>query len=368
MVSAATPRGVLLVNLGTPDSPSTRDVRRYLREFLSDPRVVDLPAPARFLLLRLVILPFRPRRSAEAYRAIWTEEGSPLMVHGVALRDAVARELGDGFRVELAMRYGRPSIAEGMARLREAGVEHVIALPLFPQYSAAASGSARARIMEEAARHWDVPSLQVLGDWYALPEFASVWGEVAGPSLAKFAPDFVLFSYHGLPERQVKRSDPSGSFCLASDSCCDRIGPQNARCYRAQCFATTRILVGALGLDPERATTAFQSRLGRDPWIRPYTDEVLGELARDGVKRLAILSPAFAADCLETLEELGIRGREQWLAAGGEDLLLVPCPNGHPAFARAVAGWIRSADGPLSRNPDPGPNPDPDPTGSAPLR
>ncbi|MGH0035158.1 MAG: ferrochelatase [Myxococcota bacterium] len=345
MAETAPPVGVLLVNLGTPDSPSPRDVRRYLREFLSDPRVIDLPAVARFLLLELVILPFRPRRSAEAYRAIWTEEGSPLLVHGQALGDAVASLLGDGFRVELAMRYGRPSIAQAMSRLRESGATSIVALPLFPQYSAAASGSARARILEEAARHWDVPSIHVLGDWYAEPEFGAVWSEVAGPALSGFQADHVLFSYHGLPERQVRKSDRSGRTCLASDDCCARIGPHNAGCYRAQCFATTRILVDALGLDPARTTTSFQSRLGRDPWIAPYTDHVLGELARSGVKRLAVLSPAFAADCLETLEELGLRGREQWLAEGGEELLLVPCPNAHPAFARAVAGWIRRAAG-----------------------
>jgi ferrochelatase len=343
MEATALPVGVLLVNLGTPDSPSTRDVRRYLREFLSDPRVVDLPALGRWLLLNLVILPFRPRKSAEAYRAIWTERGSPLLVHGRALAAGVADALGGDFRVELAMRYGRPSIAEAMGRLREAGAESVVALPLFPQYSAAASGSARARILEEAARHWDVPAVRVLGDWYAEPGFAEVWSQVAGPALAEFGADHVLLSYHGLPERQVRKSDPSGAVCLASEDCCARIGPHNARCYRAQCFATSRILVEALGLDPAYTTTAFQSRLGRDPWIGPYTDHVLGDLARQGVKRLAILSPAFAADCLETLEELGLRARAQWRDEGGEELLLVPCPNAHPAFVRAVASWVRAA-------------------------
>jgi len=320
-------------------------VRRYLREFLSDPRVLDLPAPGRFLLLNLVILPFRPRRSAEAYRQIWSDEGSPLLRHGRDLREGVAAALGPGFQVELAMRYGNPSIADGLARLRAAGVVHVIALPLFPQYSAAATGSARARILEEAARHWDVPSIHVLGDWFQEPEFAGVWGRVAGPALSAFAPDHVLLSYHGLPERQIRRSDATGTTCLASADCCDQLGIRNARCYRAQCFASSRAIAAALDLDPARTTTSFQSRLGRTAWIRPYTDEVLPELAKAGVKRLAVLSPAFAADCLETLEEIGIRAREQWRESGGEDFLLVPCPNAHPAFVEAVAGWLRRAAG-----------------------
>ncbi len=335
--------GVLLTNLGTPDGPDPRSVRRYLREFLSDPRVIDLPAVGRWLLLNAIILPFRPRQSAEAYRAIWTDSGSPLLWHGQQLTRAVAERLGSGFEVELGMRYGNPSIGEALSRLRARGAERVIALPLFPQYSASATASARARILEEAGRHWDVPALTLLGDFYDDPGFIAAWAAVAREPLESFVPDHVLFSYHGLPERQVQKSDPTGSTCLASPDCCARIGPDNARCYRAQCYATTRLLVEALGLAAERTTTSFQSRLGRAKWIAPYTDHVFEDLAKGGVKRLAILSPAFTADCLETIEELGIRGREQWKEVGGEELLLVPCPNAHPVFADAVAGWIRRA-------------------------
>jgi ferrochelatase len=333
--------GVLLVNLGTPDSPRVRDVRRYLREFLSDPRVIDIPAPARWLLLHLVILPFRPRRSAEAYRKIWTPRGAPLLVHGRALRDAVARELGPSYVVELGMRYGRPSIRSALERLGGADVARTLVLPLYPQYSEAATGSSVACVEAEVERRPELPPLDVLPDFHDDPGFVSAWVGVAQPELEAFRPDFVLFSYHGLPERQVKAADP-GAHCLMSDDCCDEIGPANRRCYRAQCFATTRALAARLGLPPDRHSTAFQSRLGRTPWIGPYTDAALPELAAAGHRRLAVLCPAFVADCLETLEEIGIRAREQWLELGGEELHLVPSLNATPAWAATVAHWIRA--------------------------
>jgi ferrochelatase len=334
--------GVLLVNLGTPASPGVADVRRYLREFLGDPRVVDLPAPARWLLLEAVILPLRPRRSAEAYAKIWTPEGSPLRVHGEALRDGVAKAVGDGFAVELAMRYGEPSIPAAVERLESAGVSQVRVLPLFPQFSEAATGSVLARVAEVlAARGLEGAPLR--HDFFDDPGFVSACTAVASEPLARFRPDFVLMSYHGLPERQIRRSDPSGRHCLASADCCDAVGEVNRRCYRAQCFATTRALARALDLAPDAHGTAFQSRLGRTPWIRPYTDLLLPELARRGVSRLAVMCPSFVADCLETLEEIGIRGREQWRELGGEELLLVPSLNADPAWVEGVAGWLRAA-------------------------
>ncbi len=334
--------GVLLVNLGTPDSTRVGDVRRYLREFLSDPLVIDVPAPARWLLLNLVILPFRPRRSAEAYRKVWLPEGSPLLVHGQALRDALAETLGDAYVVELGMRYGKPSIGSALARLRGADVARILALPLFPQYSTAATGSALARIEHELDRAPDTPPLDVLPPFYASPAFIDAWAAVARPALEAFAPDFVLLSYHGLPERQVKATDRSGgSHCLARPDCCERIGEANRDCYRAHCFATSRVLAEVLELPAERVDTSFQSRLGRTPWIQPYTDFRLPELAEAGHRRLAVLCPAFVADCLETLEEIGIRAKEQWMELGGEDLLLVPSLNATPAWVEAIAGWVR---------------------------
>jgi len=335
--------GALLVNLGTPASPTARDVRRYLREFLSDPRVIDLPAFSRWMLLNFAILPFRPRVAARAYRKIWTADGSPLLVHGRALRDGVAKALGDGYVVELGMRYGDPSIAEALGRLAVADVARIVVLPLFPQYSEAATGSAVARVMETVQQVASVPPVETLGPFYDAPGFISAFARVARPRLDAFRPEFVLFSYHGLPERQIRRSDTLGGHCLSSASCCDSVGEVNRHCYRAHCYATTRALAAALDLDAESHAVAFQSRLGRTPWIRPYTDEVLPELAKRGVKRLAVMCPAFVADCLETLEEIGMRGRQQWYELGGEDLLLVPSLNAEPVWISAVAESIRRA-------------------------
>jgi ferrochelatase len=334
---------VLLVNLGTPRSPRAGDVRRYLREFLGDPRVLDMPAPLRFLLLELVILPFRPARAARAYQKIWQPEGSPLLVHGRALARALAAELGAGYAVEIAMRYGEPGIREALERLAARTPARLIALPLFPQYSDAATGSARAKLAAEHARLPGLPALEMLGAFYDQPGFTAAWAEVARERLASFRPDFVLFSYHGLPERQLIKLDGGRGHCFASAGCCEAVGPANHDCYRAQCFATTRALVAELKLGPHGSATSFQSRLGRTPWIQPYTDLLLPELVSRGHRRLAVLCPAFVADCLETLEEIGMRAREQWRQLGGEELLLIPSLNAEPAWVRAIAGWVTGA-------------------------
>jgi ferrochelatase len=338
------PRGALLINLGTPDAPRPHEVRRYLREFLSDPRVIDIPALPRKLLVEGVILPTRPRRTAAAYAKVWSEAGSPLLVHSEALRDALERRLGAGWVAALGMRYGNPSIEAALRRLEERGVREVIALPLFPQYSSAATASALAALFAApaAAR---LHRIHALGPFHAEPGFIAAWRDVAAPALAAFRADHVLFSYHGLPERQIRASDPSGRHCLASADCCAQPHAAHATCYRAQCYATTTALVEALQLDPAHTGTSFQSRLGRTPWIRPFTDHVLPELADAGVRRLAVLCPSFAADCLETVEEIGIRAREQWRSLGGEELLLVECPNAHPTWVEAVAQLVLQAYG-----------------------
>lgn len=338
-------RGLLLINLGTPDGPDTPSVRRYLAEFLADPRVLDIHPVARWLLLHGVILRTRPARSAHAYQQVWTAEGSPLLVHGRALRDALQARLGQGFRVALGMRYGRPSIASALAELQGQGCDEVLVLPLYPQYSSAATASALDALFLAAARAPAWPHLSLRIEFHAEPGFIDAVATVAEEELAGFQPDAWLFSYHGLPERQVRASElpgPDGTLaghCLGAPTCCDAITPANRQCYRAQCYATTRALIQRLGLDPARCHVAFQSRLGRTPWIRPYTDEVLGELARAGVRRLAVLTPSFTADCLETVEEIGIRARADFLAAGGEELRRVSCVNAHPRWVEALAGW-----------------------------
>jgi len=333
--------GVLLVNLGTPDSTRTADVRRYLREFLGDSRVLDMHPIARRLLLEGVILPLRPRRSAAAYRKIWSEEGSPLLVWGRSLSEAVAGTLGPGFEVALGMRYGSPSIHSALASLRDAAVEEIVVLPLFPQYSSAATGSALAEVFAQLAALRDIPAVHAIASFFDHPAFVSAFAETSREQLAGFGADHVLFSFHGLPESQIRASDPTHKHCLTDERCCDALGAANRSCYRAQCFATTRALAAALELEAERYCVAFQSRLGRRPWIRPHTDARLPELAAQGAKRLAVICPSFVADCLETLEEIGIRAAEQWRELGGEELLLVTSLNAEPAWVEAVATMVR---------------------------
>jgi ferrochelatase len=324
------PTGLLLINLGTPDAPTTPAVRRYLREFLSDPRVIDIGAVARWILLNVFILPTRPAKSAHAYQQIW-DGGSPLLLHSKDLAAGVQRALGDAWRVELAMRYGNPSIEAGLAEL--AGCERIVVLPLFPQYAASSTATASARVMELASARWDVAPLDIVPAFHADDGFLAAWTEVARPALAEARPDHVLFSFHGLPERQIRKSGDAR--CL-TDGCCER---SMSTCYRAQCFATARALVERLAIGDH--TVCFQSRLGRTPWITPHTDVLLDELPKRGVKRLAVMCPAFVADCLETLEEIGLRARAQFKAAGGDELVLIPSLNATPAWIDAVAKIAR---------------------------
>jgi len=339
-MSDTQPAGVLLLQLGTPDSASTKDVRRYLSEFLSDPRVIDLPAPARWFLLNGVILPFRPRRSAEMYERIWSEDGSPLLLHTKAFTSEIQDKLGDAYLVEFGMRYGSPSIADALDRLLAADVTDIRILPLFPQYASSAGGSAVARTMELLADRWNVPAVSFLPEFYDNRGFIAAVAAVARPALERFRPDYILFSYHGLPERQVRKADPTGEHCLASDNCCDAIGPVNRHCYRAQCFATTKSVASELQLSPDSHTTAFQSRLAGTPWIAPQTDRILQSLCDSGFRRLAVFTASFVADCLETLEEIGIRLRNQWMELGGEDLLVIPCVNEASQWVDTAAAMV----------------------------
>ena len=336
--------GLMLVNLGTPDTTKTSDVRRYLREFLSDPRVIDLPSVQRWLLLNLCILPFRPRASAEAYRKIWTKAGSPLLFHGLDLAEKLSAALGGTVRVELAMRYQQPSIRGVLARFQGAGIDRIVVLPLFPQYSSAARGSAVEKVFVEAGRLWNLPTIQVVPPFFDHPAFLEAFAAVARPVLADLEPDRVLMSFHGLPERHIRKSDAAGSpHCLASATCCGEIVTTNRYCYRAQCFATARAIASILNLAADDYEVTFQSRLGRSPWIRPYTDIRVQELAAAGVKRVAVLSPSFVADCLETLEEISLRARDDFRAHGGEELRLVPSLNADDLWVRALLEITRDA-------------------------
>ncbi|HET6610408.1 MAG TPA: ferrochelatase [Kofleriaceae bacterium] len=341
--------GLLLLNLGTPAAPTIPAVRRYLRQFLSDPRVIDIPAPARAALLNLVILPRRPTTSAAQYRTIWDpDRGSPLLFHSLDLRDGVQRHLGDGWRVELGMRYGDPSIPDAMTALHAAKVSRVVVLPLFPQYAASSTGSALEVVYGHAAVAWNTPPLAVVPPFYDDPEFLDAFAARGRAVLAENQADHILFSFHGLPERHLQKSDDTGAHCLCSDDCCDRMVAANRNCYRAQCVHTAHEIAARLSLEPKNWTITFQSRLGRTPWIQPFTDVVIPKLADEGARRLVIFCPSFVADCLETLEEIGVRAQNQFREAGGTEVVLVPSLNSEPAWVKAVCNLALRAAYPQS--------------------
>ena len=331
--------GVLLINTGTTDAPRAEETRVYLKEFLSDPRVLDINPIVRWLLLNLVILRKRPKESAHAYSQVWTDKGSPLLVISNELKDALKQKMPN-VEFAIGMRYGNPSIEAGFDQLMTTGIDRLIIAPLFPQYSSAANGSAIELVYAIASRRWNVPPISVLPPCYAEPTFIDAWAAVVDPYLDAFKPDLLLMSYHGLPERHVKKSDKTGAHCLANGSCCDAIVDANQFCYRAQCYATSRLLAAKLGISQEQYSVSFQSRLGRDPWIKPHTDVVVPELPKKGVKRLAVICPAFTADCLETLEEIAMRAKADFLTNGGQAFQFVPCLNAHPVWVDALKGLL----------------------------
>jgi protoporphyrin/coproporphyrin ferrochelatase len=340
--------GVVVLQLGTPDAPTPQALRPYLKQFLSDPRVLDMPAFFRWLLVNVVILPTRPKQSAKAYASIWTKEGSPLAVISRRFTAALQAELGVGrFDVRLAMSYGSPSTPEVLRSMVDQGYSRIILLPMYPQYASATTGGTLAGIFETLKDFTNVPAIQVVPPFFQDPGFIETLVDNTANVVARLKPDRILFSYHGLPEKQILKSASADHTCLKrDDSCCSHLTDKNSFCYRAQCFATSRALVEGLrkkmGDSIPSTQTSFQSRLGRTPWIKPYTDEVLHSLPSQGVKRLAVVSPAFTADCLETLEELGDRGKHGFLEAGGEAFELVPAVNDSSRFVQAAAGWVRN--------------------------
>ena len=334
-----TDHALLLVNLGSPASTEVADVRRYLNQFLMDPYVIDVPWPLRRLIVAMILIR-RPKASAEAYRSIWWEEGSPLVVLSRRLQAKVAEQWTEG-PVELAMRYGEPSIERTLQGLAQRGMRRVTLVPLYPQFA----DSTVTTVVEEARRvmrrHRLPFALDILPPFYDQPEYLAALAESARPYLEQ-GYDHLLLSYHGLPERHLHKSDPSGSHCLKGADCCQRAsGAILDSCYRAQCLRTSTGLAAELGLEDGRWSVAFQSRLGRAKWIEPYTDATIEALAHQGVKKLLVMCPAFVADCIETLEEIGDEGRAEFRAAGGDDLLLVPCLNDHPQWVSALVSLCR---------------------------
>ncbi len=324
--------GVLLANLGTPDSPAPRDVRRYLKQFLWDPRVVELPRPLWWLVLNLVILNTRPRRSARAYARVWTAEGSPLLVisrrQRAALQLALNTRTGMPVKVALAMCYGNPSIAEGLAELREAGVQRILVLPLYPQYSATSSAAIFDAVAQEL-RHWRaVPALCFISDYHSHPDYiAALADSVRAYQAEHGVPDKLLMSFHGIPQEYADKGDP----------------------YPGQCELTAELLARQLGLEQIQWQLSYQSRLGPKAWLKPYTDRTLETLGRQGVKHIQVICPGFSADCLETLEEIAMENRAAFLEAGGTDYQYIPCLNDQPAHiefvAQLVAQYLQGGSG-----------------------
>ncbi len=338
---------VLLLNLGTPKNSSQPEVRRYLREFLSDKRVIDLPAPLRYLLVNAFIVPLRSPVSARAYKKIWTDQGSPLLVNNHRLAQKLALALGEEYSVSLAMRYGQPNIPEVISKLLSQNLKKLIVLPLFPQYSSAATGSALEQTLTCLKQIQYIPSFSVVDSFYDHPLFIQAWRQVVTEYLSKMeAPDMWLFSYHGLPVRQFNQLNCDINACMTNGTCLP-IANDFSSCYRHQCYKTTQLLAQSLGLNPEQYHVCFQSRLGKTPWITPYTDLLLPKLSQQGVKRLAVVCPSFVCDCLETLEEIGIRARQQWLKLGGTELTLIPCLNDHPAWIQALTQLVTTYTIPL---------------------
>ncbi len=331
-------KGVLLINLGSPDSPSVSDVRRYLREFLMDGRVLDVNWLARFCIVHFAILPSRPKQSAEAYHKIWTAAGSPLVVISRNVQAKLQPRVN--VPIELAMRYQHPSIPDAVRNLAAKGVDETLVIPLFPHYAMSSFETAVERVKEVAAALAPQMRLQVQPPFFDQPAYIAALVGSADEYLRN-PYDHLLFSFHGLPERHLRKSDPTGRHCLATADCCTTPSPAHATCYRAQCFKTVAEFVRLAGVPKDKYSVSFQSRLGRTPWLQPYTDQELPRLAKKGVRKLLVMCPAFVSDCLETLEEIGLRGRETFLGAGGTDFVLIPCLNEHPLWLAALEQMVR---------------------------
>jgi len=329
---------VLLLNVGSPDAPTAPALRRYLRTFLDDPRVVDLPAVIRKILVHLVIVPLRAPKSARLYQSIWTERGSPLLVHTDGQAAGLRSRLG-AVPVAYAMRNGNPSIPDVVERLLADAVTDIVVLPLFPQYASASTGTAVSELYRALRKYPYLPAVHVVGPFFDDPAYLDAVATRIRANVAEFSSDYLLFSYHGLPVRQLRAAArTSGGDCRLSD-CCDEVRSGNHGCYRAQCLATSRAL--AARLPGVKSSTAFQSRLKGAEWMQPYTDETAVGLIRQGVRRLAIACPSFVSDCLETVSEIGMELRAEFIRAGGEELALVPCLNEDPAWLDALAGLAR---------------------------
>lgn len=331
--SQTQPIGVLVAQLGTPDAPTAEALRPYLRQFLSDRRVVDYNPLVWQTILHLIVLRRRPARSAALYRNIWTEQGSPLLVHSRAQVAGLQEQLGDGYKVVLGMRYGSPSIPSALAELKQAGIDRMLIFPMYPQFSSATTGSIYDAVNQAAMsqRTRNMPTLRFVPPYYDHPGYIHALKVTVEEAVSLSKPNKYLFSFHGIPQRYVDEGDP----------------------YRLHSEITAQRLAEALNLSPDRWTISFQSQFGREAWLQPYTDDMLHDLGESAVRSLAVACPGFTADCLETLDEVGREGAHQFSEAGGEDFKLVPCLNGHPVWLDAMADIVREESMGWVSNPSP---------------
>jgi len=332
-------RGIILMNLGSPDSTEVRDVRRYLNEFLMDKRVIDYPYLLRLLLVKGIIVPFRAPKSATAYKSIWTKEGSPLIVLTKQLQQALAKELTEP--VVVAMRYGNPDPATAYNELLKESphLDEVLLMPLYPHYAMSSYETAVEHMKEVYAEKRYRFRLTTIKPYYNNEDYIYALSESIRPYLRNQF-DKLLFSYHGVPERHILKGDITGTHCLQTAGCCQIPSHAHQFCYRHQCFRTTELVTKALQIPEAKFELSFQSRLGRDKWLTPYTAQRLSELPNEGIKNLLVACPAFVSDCLETLEEIAEQGRETFLHAGGQSFTMIPCLNVHPVWVSTIAKWI----------------------------
>jgi len=330
--------GVLLINVGTPDSPAVGDVRKYLSQFLNDPRVIDIPWIARKLLVNAIIVPFRAPKSAKLYKQMWTADGSPLLTHSRNFGNKLQEALGNDYMVEIAMRYQSPSIESALEKLRKANLKKIIVLPMYPHYASSSTGTCIEHVMEITSKWWVIPEMVFVNQFYDMPGYVDSFVARANQfDLSTF--DHILFSYHGLPVRQVDKVYDDG---LCADHDCELgITDENKFCYKATCYETTKQIAAKLNLEPSQYTVAFQSRLDQK-WLEPFSDKIVEQKAKEGVKRMLVLSPAFVADCLETLIEIGVEYQEIFHEHGGDKIQLVPSLNDHPSWVASVADLIRA--------------------------
>ena len=331
-------KGALLINLGSPDSPDPKDVKTYLGEFLMDERVIDLPKPLRTFLVKGIILNTRPKKSAKAYKKIWWEEGSPLIVLSKRLQEAVQKKVS--VPMGLAMRYGYLSIEQGIKSLVDQGVDEIMLIPLYPQFAMATTETIL--VLAEKIKNEKYPELEftVLPPFYNHPDYIRVLSQSIQEDLKDKKWEHLLFSYHGIPERHIRKSDITKSHCKIDKSCCQTTSEAHQYCYRHQCYETTRQVAEYLELKEGTYSTSFQSRLGVDPWLQPYTDQTVARFAKKGIKNMAIVTPAFVSDCLETLEEIGMEAAEDFEEKGGEEFHVIPCINTRTDWVNVMSRWI----------------------------